>query len=438
LTQVGTRQNPDGNQPPDSARQRNINAKALAVGVIAIAAIAGGSVVALSNRKDSTPLLANSGATLSKVSGEPLIPGPDVKFSIVSARVHPGPSPETGFILRSTENGPWWFDRVTTDDPGGGNEYVTAATECTDSLVAGGANRDPETASDDPLLATIWRTDDGTKWKKVVVPGVPPNSFITGLTNGRSFGKSELLVASARTFSVTATEPKKVESDAFALFSADCGRSWSMGQLPLGTSKGFEYAAAVTASREGFVMVGTAAGPDVDRPGIVLWRSNDGREWGATSKPETGFAGYVPRHVASYFDEIVIVNGTEDGSASRRDSRVYRWTGERSTWFTAETFTQDAAASVGATTAVGGVYVLQTKEGREAMYLVRLGGDAETSDKIPGLKPWEYTTLQFFGSHGGEVPGDSKDFIWIVGQRRDSAKLDTWSITLPDSASVAP
>ncbi len=138
----------------------------------------------------------------------------------------------------------------------------------------------------------------------------------------------------------------------------------------------------------------------------------------------------------SFFDEIVIVNGTADGSASSQDSRIYEWTGERNTWFTAETFTRNAEDSVGATAAAGGVYVLQTEEDSEAMYLVRLAGETPISDKIPGVKSQDYSTLQFFGSPGSEVPGDRKDFMWIVGQRKDNAKLDTWSLTLPDSAST--
>jgi hypothetical protein len=412
-----------------------MNRQKLGVGLVAALVIIGGSVFALSNRKDSTPLLGNLGATLARVEGKPLIPGPDVKFSVVTARVFPGPSPETGNVLRSTDNGPWWYERVTSNDPGSGNEYVTAATECTDSLVAGGATgatgTEMETVDPAPQsLATVWRNENGREWKKVVIPGVPPHSLITGLTSGRSFGKPELLVASARTITT--------DSDAFALFSADCGRTWSMKQLPLGTSKGFEYAAAVTASRAGFVMIGSADGPEKGRPQIMLWRSNDGSDWAATSKPETGFLGYAPQHVAPYFESIVVVNGAEDARASRRDSRIYEWTGERDSWFTAETFTRNAQESVGATSATGGVYVLQTDSETDAVYVVRVAGDAPASDKLPGVKSREYSTLQFFGSPGSEVAGDRKDFMWIVGQRKDNAKLETWSITLLDSATPLP
>jgi hypothetical protein len=49
----------------------------------------------------------------------------------------------------------------------------------------------------------------------------------------------------------------------------------------------------------------------------------------------------------------------------------------------------------------------------------------------------DYSTLQFFGSRGSEEPGDRKDFMWIVGQRKYDGKLETWTITLPDSASTS-
>ncbi len=262
-------------------RQRNMNTQRVAVGLIAVAAIVGGSVVALSNRKDRTPLLGNSGATLAKVNGEPLIPGPRVKFSLAKARVHPGRARRPVSFYEAPTMGPGGMSgsrrtirvRVTNTSQRQPNApTVSLPGERPVLRVARCTRSDPAP----PSLATIWRNADGLQWKKVAIPGVPPHSLITGLTNGRSFGKPELLVASARTLTV--------DSNAFALFSGDCGRTWSMSELPLGTAKGFEYAAAVTASREGFVMVGMADGPEVDRPGIILWRSNDGRDWAATSK----------------------------------------------------------------------------------------------------------------------------------------------------------
>jgi hypothetical protein len=384
------------------------------IGIVAVAVVSG-AVVAFSGSKRESRVLAVSGATIAKVGGAPRIPGPGDEVDQKGSLIQPGPSPETGFVLRNIKGGPWWKDRVTTNDASAGDEYVTSRAKCNDALVVGGSTGATRAQMDTvdpppPSMATVWRNTDGASWKKIPIAGLPPHSMITGLTNGSSFGKPELLVASARTLTKA--------SDAFALLSVDCGKSWAKKPVPLGTAKGFEYAVSVTAGSEGFVMAGSINGVEKDSRTIALWRSNDGNEWTATSLPETPFARYVPQQVATYDKSFVIVNG----DSPRSDSRFYEWTGSRDSWFTAETVTPKAEVSVGAVAATDGIYVLQTQEETGSMFLVRRAGDEPISEELPGINARDYDTLQFFGH---------EDSLWIVGQRRNTAKLESWLITLP-------
>jgi hypothetical protein len=396
--------------------KQNVLAIAASVGA---AVLIGGLVVTLTGGDDSTTLLGESGATLARVTGEPVRSETEALFRSL---VRPAARPETGFVLRNGGTGPWWIDRVTdSGDPTAGDEYVTSATECPGALIAAGSTGAASSAMEtiDPApssRATIWRNTDGKDWKKLVIAGAPEHSVVTGITSGRTLGRPEVLVASARTL--------EKNSNAFALVSLDCGLSWSSRQLPLGTSPGFEYAAAVTANSEGFVMVGSADGTSDAARGIVVWRSKDGYEWTASSKPDSEFFGYSPSQVSTFADFVMIICTERDS-----DTRLFEWTGASNSWFTAETLTRDAGNALGTTPSLGGAYVIQPQEESGSLFLVRRGGE-QTSEKIPKLNAKKFSTLQFFGDGGRQM--------WIVGQRTDTATLETWSITLPDSATVAP
>jgi hypothetical protein len=396
--------------------KQNVRGVAVALG---LAAVVGAGVFVVTGRNSASSVLPNSGATLVRVSDEA---PQDRTLDLSGSLVRPTASPEGGFVLRLGAKGGWWPDRVTPpNNPLAGNEYVTAATECPGALIAAGATVAPGTDMDavEPApdaVAAVWRNGGGTAWKQVPLSEMPAHSVITGIASGKRFGQPDVLVASARTLTTA--------SDAFALVSADCGQTWRSSELPLGSTGGFEYAAAVTASDAGFVMVGSVDGAHDETRGAIVWRSRDGQSWEPTVDPSASFMSYSPKAVAAFGDQVLV---TGDPGASASDNRLFEWSGGRDRWFEATTILRDADYPIGASALPGGAYVLQGLLESGDLFLLRRLGDP-LADKLPGLNTKNYASLQLL-SDGSQM--------WIVGQRRETAQLETWSLTLRDTETVA-
>jgi hypothetical protein len=366
-----------------------------------------------SQRPDPSPFLPNSGATLARVP-EPKQAPYEERFVLDESLVRPGFEPG-GFVLRQQGTGPWWFDRVDSSTTPGGVGYVTAATECADALIAAGATGAQSTAMElvDPApvsRATVWRNADGTEWKQMVLDDAPPSSIITGVVSGRIIGKPDQLVGSARTLTKT--------SDAFVVASDDCGRSWQRVDLPGGTGRRFDYAAAVTASSDGYAIAGSIEGPG-QKQSIAVWRSPDGLTWTLSSRPEEAVASYAPKSIS--------VDGSEIMIASQSDNRIYVWDGKPDSWFSVQMVARRDAEILGSFSSTVGILTMQVGDVDRKIDLgTSRDGDTRV-DRVPRVRAKKYSVMTFLGSGGSRA--------WVVGQRDGTGKLETWSLTLPNTAS---
>jgi WD40 repeat protein len=261
-----------------------------------------------------------------------------------------------------------------------------------------------------PANATVWRNEAGSEWTQIVLDGMPASSLITGIVSGRAIGKPDQLVGSARTLTPT--------SDAFAVVSEDCGRSWQRVDLPQGIGPGFEYSAAVTASPEGFAIAGSVDGPTEGRV-IALWRSADGFTWTLSSQPVAVVRDLALRSIA--------VDGSTVLIASLSDNLLHTWDGQSGRSFTPEVISRARGELLGSTASSVGVLTMEVEGIERKLRLGRHSAGALTVDPVPRIKATKYSVMTFLGDGGTRA--------WVVGQRDGTGKLETWSLTLPNTAS---
>lgn len=386
--------------------------------VVAVVVLVGGAVVINSKRPDTTPLLPLTGVTLSGPRFKTGAPGSQAEVGIASSLVRASFAEERGEVLRFDGVGPWHTERVSGD-----TAWVTGATECATALVAVGASGASSVAMEtvDPAprsSATVWRNVTGTEWTSAVVAGLPANSTLTGVVSGRALGAPKRLVASGRTLTTT--------SDAFAVVSDDCGATWVYSPLTKGQGPGFEYAAAVTATPHRFVMVGRADGSGDGFARPIVWTSAEGRTWTVNTGPASdGVYAYSPSEVA-IAGKMTVVQSADN--RRRLGGTLHRWDGESGSWFSRRGLIEDDAVALGVVETAAGVFTAAVAFDRTKLELSRVDVGALRPDRVPRVTFKRYSTPMLLSDGGRRM--------WIVGERRDTGRLDTWTLTLPDTTSA--
>ncbi len=384
----------------------------------AVVVLVGGAVVINAKRPDTTPLLPLTGVTISGPSFGTGAPASQAGIGIASSLVRASFEGERGEVLRFDGVGPWHIERVSGD-----TAWVTGATECATALVAVGASGASSVAMETvdpapPSSATVWRNVTGTQWVSLVVPGMPANSTLTGVVSGRALGAPKRLVASGRTLTST--------SDAFVVVSDDCGATWVYSPLAKGQGPGFEYAAAVTATPDRFVMIGRGDGRGDGFARPIVWTSRDGRTWTVNAGPASdGVYGYSPSEVAVTGNMIVVQSGDE---RRRLGGTLHRWDGENGSWFSRQGLIEGDAGTLGVVETAAGVFTAAVSFDRTELELSRVGVGALRTDRVPRVTFKRYSAPMLLSDGGRRM--------WIVGLRADAGRLDTWTLTLPDTASA--
>ncbi|MCO5991806.1 hypothetical protein [Actinoallomurus rhizosphaericola] len=146
----------------------------------------------------------------------------------------------------------------------------------------------------------VWTSPDGKKWAlSPAAPALPQGAAAGSLTS--VVARGGVLVATGVTGAAGVTGPPAAGapgSAAFAVVSADGGRTWQPVSLP-GAGQGTAVTAA-TVTAHGFVLAGTA-GSDV-----VLWTSPDGRTWRSSRPHGLGLDGLGTQRLAG----LTVVGGT--------------------------------------------------------------------------------------------------------------------------------
>ena len=386
--------------------------------VVTVAVLVGGAVVIDSQRPDSTPLLALTGVTLSGPRSDTGTRASQAGVGIASSLVRASFSEERGEVVRFDEVGPWHTEHVPGD-----TAWVAGATECATALIAVGASGASSVAMETvdpapPSSATVWRNVTGTKWTSAVVAGVPAHSTLTGVVSGRALGAPQRLVASGRTLTAT--------SDAFAVVSDDCGATWVYSPLAKGQGPGFQYAGAVTATPDRFVIIGRGDGSGDGFARPIVWTSPDGRTWTVNTGPASnGVYAYSPSQVA-VSGKMIVVQSADN--RRRLGGTLHRWDGASGSWFSRRGLVENDAGALGVVETAAGVFTAAVSYDRTKLELSRVDGDSVRTDRIPRVAYRRYSTPILLSDGGRRM--------WIVGERSDTGRLDTWTLTLPDTASA--
>lgn len=134
----------------------------------------------------------------------------------------------------------------------------------------------------------VWTSKDGRAWTQAEPPALP-----AGMASGtlsRLAVRGDLVVATGSAMPPAAPAggtPARAVSYAYAVLSADGGRTWQAANLPQSTAG--SALTAITATIKGFAVAATAGLPG--RADALLWTSADGRTWRRVEPRGTGLDG---------------------------------------------------------------------------------------------------------------------------------------------------